>query len=137
MPGVRVYVGNLPKERCVERDELEEGFGKFGRIVDVWIARQPPGFAFVTMDSEKDAEEAVKEMDGAKLAGERIRVEVAKGGEPRRGPPPGRGGRSRSRSRSRSRRGGGKRGGRRRRSPSYSDYSDYSRSPSPKRRRRR
>eukprot|EP00933_Yihiella_yeosuensis_P039106 TRINITY_DN3305_c0_g1_i1.p1 TRINITY_DN3305_c0_g1~~TRINITY_DN3305_c0_g1_i1.p1 ORF type:complete len:156 (-),score=35.20 TRINITY_DN3305_c0_g1_i1:366-833(-) len=136
MPGTRLYVGNLPKDRAVERNELEDGFDKFGRVVDVWVARQPPGFAFVTMESEADAEDAVKEMDGAKLCGERIRVEVSKGGEPRGGGGRGgggRGGRDRSRSRgggrgrSRSRgRGGDRRGGGRKRSPSYSDYSDYS-----------
>eukprot|EP00440_Ansanella_granifera_P008080 gb/GFBE01008745.1/.p1 GENE.gb/GFBE01008745.1/~~gb/GFBE01008745.1/.p1 ORF type:complete len:135 (+),score=22.29 gb/GFBE01008745.1/:1-405(+) len=134
MPGTRLYVGNLPKDRAVERNELEEAFDKFGRVIDIWVARQPPGFAFVTMDSEKDAEEAVKEMDGAKLAGERIKVEVSKGGEPRKGPRGGGGGRSRSRSRSR--RGGGGGGRRRRRSPSYSDYSEDSRSRGRGRRRR-
>ncbi|CAE7272430.1 rsp-6 [Symbiodinium pilosum] len=76
----------------VERNELEEKFEKFGRVVDIWVARQPPGFAFVTMDDENEANEAVKELDGSKVAGERIRVEVSKGGEPRRGPPPRRGG---------------------------------------------
>lgn len=57
-------------------------------MVDIWIARQPPGFAFVTMEDEKEASEAVKELEGANVAGERIRVEVSKGGEPRRNPPP-------------------------------------------------
>mmetsp|Transcript_44254 Transcript_44254/g.71642 ORF Transcript_44254/g.71642 Transcript_44254/m.71642 type:complete len:152 (-) Transcript_44254:127-582(-) len=149
MPSARLYVGNLPKDRAVERHELEEAFDKFGRVVDIWVARQPPGFAFVTMEEEKDAEEAVKEMDGAKLAGERIKVEVSKGGEVRRGPRDegGRGGRSRSRGggggRSRSRgRGGDRRGGggksKRRRSPSYSDYSESeSRSRSPKKSKRK
>ncbi|CAJ1385576.1 unnamed protein product, partial [Effrenium voratum] len=118
MPTCRLYVGNLPKDRAVERNELEEKFEKFGRVVDIWIARQPPGFAFVTMDDEKEAQDAVKELDGAKVGGERIRVEVSKGGEPRRGPPP-----ARRDSRSRSRRGGGRDKKRRRRSPSYSDYS--------------
>mmetsp|Transcript_30516 Transcript_30516/g.37447 ORF Transcript_30516/g.37447 Transcript_30516/m.37447 type:complete len:127 (-) Transcript_30516:72-452(-) len=126
MPTCRLYVGNLPKDRAVERNELEEHFEKFGRVVDIWVARQPPGFAFVTMDDEKEAQEAVKELDGAKVAGERIRVEVSKGGETKRNAP-------RKDSRSRSRRGG--RGRRKRRSPSYSD--SYSDSRSRGRRRRR
>ncbi|CAK9038822.1 Probable splicing factor [Durusdinium trenchii] len=129
MPTCRLYVGNLPKDRAVERNELEEHFEKFGRVVDIWVARQPPGFAFVTMDDEKEAQDAVKELDGAKVAGERIRVEVSKGGEPRRNPPPRRDSRSRSR--------GGGRGRRKsRRSPSYSDYS-YSASRSRGRGRKR
>eukprot|EP00437_Effrenium_voratum_P017242 CAMPEP_0181457630 /NCGR_PEP_ID=MMETSP1110-20121109/31885_1 /TAXON_ID=174948 /ORGANISM="Symbiodinium sp., Strain CCMP421" /LENGTH=155 /DNA_ID=CAMNT_0023582077 /DNA_START=184 /DNA_END=652 /DNA_ORIENTATION=+ len=80
MAPTRLYVGNLPKERPVERNELEEKFEKFGRVVDIWVARQPPGFAFVTMDDENEANEAVKELDGSKVGGERIRVEVSKGG---------------------------------------------------------
>lgn len=127
MPTVRLYVGNLPKDRAVERSELEEHFEKFGKVVDIWVARQPPGFAFVTMEDEKEAQEAVKELDGGKVAGERIRVEVSKGGESKKNNAP------RKDSRSRSRRGG--RGRRRRRSPSYSD--SYSDSRSRGRRRRR
>ena len=52
---------------------LEDLFSKYGELDDVWIARQPPGFAFVTFRSERDANEAVKELDGYKFQGERNR----------------------------------------------------------------
>ena len=39
-------------------------FGKFGRVSQVWIARNPPGFAFITMDDDRDADDAVAGLDG-------------------------------------------------------------------------
>ena len=41
----KVYVGNLSRD-ADERD-IEDIFQKFGRIDKIWIARNPPGFAFV------------------------------------------------------------------------------------------
>lgn len=58
----RVYVGNLPPETS-ERD-LEDKFGRFGRLRNVWVARKPPGFAFIEYEDARDAEDAVKDLDG-------------------------------------------------------------------------
>ena len=41
----RVYFGNLDPD--VQKDEMDDTCNKFGRVSDVWIARNPPGFAFV------------------------------------------------------------------------------------------
>ena len=41
----RVYVGNL--DPGTEKEELKDAFEKHGRLADVWIARNPPGFAFI------------------------------------------------------------------------------------------
>jgi len=41
----RVYFGNLDPD--VQKDELDDTCNKFGRVSDIWIARNPPGFAFV------------------------------------------------------------------------------------------
>ncbi len=54
----RLYVGNLADDTR-ERD-LEDEFNRFGRIRDVWVARNPAGFAFVTFDDGRDAEVSVK-----------------------------------------------------------------------------
>ena len=47
----RLYVGGLPHD-CRERD-LDDFFGRFGRITSLWIARNPAGFAFVEFEDER------------------------------------------------------------------------------------
>jgi splicing factor, arginine/serine-rich 7 len=51
---MRVYVGGLHPN--VERAELQREFQKFGSLADVWVARNPPGFAFLEFDDPHDAE---------------------------------------------------------------------------------
>lgn len=58
----KVFVGNLPKDACSR--EIENAFRSFGLIKDVWVARNPPGFAFVEFFHCRDADEAVRRMDG-------------------------------------------------------------------------
>ncbi|CAI9092880.1 OLC1v1028238C1 [Oldenlandia corymbosa var. corymbosa] len=58
----RVYVGNLD-ERVTERD-LEDEFRFFGVLRSVWVARRPPGYAFVEFDDHRDAEDAIRQLDG-------------------------------------------------------------------------
>uniref|UniRef100_A0A915PY33 RRM domain-containing protein n=1 Tax=Setaria digitata TaxID=48799 RepID=A0A915PY33_9BILA len=89
----KVFVGGLPNDASSE--ELEEAFSKYGRIKKVWLARRPPGFAFVEFEDSRDAEDAVKGLDGTRICGVRPRVEFSHGGS-RRG---GRGGGGRRRSR--------------------------------------
>jgi len=58
----RVYVGNLDP-RVTER-ELEDEFRMFGVLRSVWVARRPPGYAFVEFDDRRDALDAVQSLDG-------------------------------------------------------------------------
>eukprot|EP01025_Chloroclados_australasicus_P006314 TRINITY_DN12043_c0_g1_i5.p2 TRINITY_DN12043_c0_g1~~TRINITY_DN12043_c0_g1_i5.p2 ORF type:complete len:216 (-),score=32.00 TRINITY_DN12043_c0_g1_i5:387-1034(-) len=58
----RLFVGNL-RDDTTERD-IEKEFGRYGRLRKVWVARRPPGFAFVEYDDYRDAEEAVRKVDG-------------------------------------------------------------------------
>ncbi|KAG5225032.1 serine/arginine-rich splicing factor RSZ22A [Salix suchowensis] len=58
----RVYVGNLDP-RVSER-ELEDEFRRFGVIRSVWVARRPPGYAFIDFDDKRDAQDAIHELDG-------------------------------------------------------------------------
>ncbi|XP_019417663.1 PREDICTED: serine/arginine-rich splicing factor RSZ22A-like isoform X2 [Lupinus angustifolius] len=58
----RVYVGNLDS-RVTER-ELEDEFHVFGVIRSVWVARRPPGYAFIDFDDHRDAQDAIRELDG-------------------------------------------------------------------------
>lgn len=101
----KVYVGNLGSNGS--KQELEREFERFGRLHDVWVARNPPGFAFVEFVDVRDAEDAVKSLNGARICGERVRVEMARN-RGRGGGGGGGGGRS-YRSEYRDDRGGGRR----------------------------
>uniref|UniRef100_A0A2N9GPZ1 RRM domain-containing protein n=1 Tax=Fagus sylvatica TaxID=28930 RepID=A0A2N9GPZ1_FAGSY len=57
----RVYVGNLD-QRVTER-ELEDEFRMFGVLRSVWVARRPPGYAFVEFDDRRDALDAIHSLD--------------------------------------------------------------------------
>jgi RNA recognition motif-containing protein len=46
-PRCKVYVGNLGSNAA--RGEIEEAFSKYGTLRNVWVARNPPGFAFVEL----------------------------------------------------------------------------------------
>ncbi|OWM89632.1 hypothetical protein CDL15_Pgr024380 [Punica granatum] len=58
----RVYVGNLDP-RVSERD-LEDEFRLFGVLRSVWVARRPPGYAFIEFDDRRDAMDAIRSLDG-------------------------------------------------------------------------
>jgi len=56
----RIYVGNLPS--TVQKNDLEDLFDKYGRIVDVSIKRTVSGapFAFIEFEDGRDAEDAIR-----------------------------------------------------------------------------
>ncbi|XP_023343472.1 probable splicing factor, arginine/serine-rich 6 [Eurytemora carolleeae] len=122
-PECKVYVGGLKEE--ANRYDLEDAFSKIGKVVNVWVARRPPGFGFVEMEDPRDALDCVKELDGTRICGGRVKVEMSKPDRGGRGRDGGRGGRDGDR--------GGDRGGRDRRER----YKSRSRSRTPERRRRR
>ncbi|KUF95144.1 hypothetical protein AM588_10005161 [Phytophthora nicotianae] len=43
--GTRVYVGGLPRDATSR--EIQDGFSRYGHVSNIWVARNPPGFAFV------------------------------------------------------------------------------------------
>lgn len=47
----KVYVGNLGSNTA--RGDLESSFGKYGALKNVWVARNPPGFAFVEYEDPR------------------------------------------------------------------------------------
>ncbi|KAM7420007.1 hypothetical protein PAMA_016890 [Pampus argenteus] len=73
----KVYVGNLGTG--AGKGELERAFGYYGPLRTVWIARNPPGFAFVEFEDPRDADDAVRGLDGKTICGSRVRVELSTG----------------------------------------------------------
>lgn len=59
----KVYVGNLGSS--ASKHEIENAFSKYGPLRNVWVARNPPGFAFVEFEDRRDAEDAVRGLDGS------------------------------------------------------------------------
>jgi len=70
----RVYVGKL-SSRVTERD-LKDMFGKYGRIDRLELKYN---YAFVEYEDNRDADDAIRDLDGRELEGSRILVEQAKG----------------------------------------------------------
>ncbi|KAH8235589.1 hypothetical protein KR032_003618 [Drosophila birchii] len=58
----KVYVGNLGSS--ASKYEIENAFSKYGPLRNVWVARNPPGFAFVEFEDRRDAEDATRGLDG-------------------------------------------------------------------------
>jgi len=75
--GTRVYVGNLTDK--VKKEQLEEEFTRFGKLNSVWIAHNPPGFAFIEFANKDEAESACDSLNGQELLGSKLRVEISKG----------------------------------------------------------
>ncbi|TKC46054.1 hypothetical protein EI555_002904 [Monodon monoceros] len=73
----KVYAGNLGTG--AGKGELERAFSYYGPLRTVWIARNPPGFAFVEFEDPRDAEDAVRGLDGKVICGSPVRVEPSTG----------------------------------------------------------
>lgn len=90
--GTIVYIGGLLGD--VKKEDLEREFETFGKLTRVWVAFNPPGFAFVEFLNKEDAENAVKALHNTTVLGSKVRVEISRGrgrgGS--RGGMPGRGG---------------------------------------------
>jgi len=78
----KVYVGNLGAEPLAESD-IEEEFEEFGEINSIFVARNPPGFAYVDFDDERDAKDAVYALSQRKrICGrKRVKIEISHRGK--------------------------------------------------------
>ncbi|CAJ0581519.1 unnamed protein product, partial [Mesorhabditis spiculigera] len=71
----RVYVGHL-SSRATERD-IEHFFRGYGRIRDIVLKN---GFGFVEFSDSRDADDAIYELNGKDLVGERVVLELSRRG---------------------------------------------------------
>src|SRR5579885_2273590 len=76
MANTRLYVGGISNE--VTREHLEDLFGKYGKTEHVWVAFNPPGFAFVNFETEADASSACDALNGEEFMDCKLRVEVSR-----------------------------------------------------------
>src|SRR3984893_5830430 len=88
----KLYVGNLPFNTT--ENELQELFSQAGAVQEVMLMQdkftgKSRGFAFVTMGSEQDAQNAVTKLNGQTVEGRPLTVNEAR---PREARPPGGGG---------------------------------------------
>jgi len=56
---------------------LEKEFERYGNVSDVFITGK--GYAFITMETKDEAEDAVDALNGKKIDGQDIKVEIAHG----------------------------------------------------------
>jgi len=110
----KLYVGNLPFN--VTEPDLQDLFGQAGTVSDVMLVQdkftgKSRGFAFVTMSSEGEAQNAIEQFHGKALEGRPLTVNIARPREERSGGGGGGGGGGRSFERRSSGGGGGYGGG--------------------------
>ena len=78
---VRLYVGNLSKSTT--EDELRALFEQAGNVSAAEIIKErgsneSKGFGFVTMTDQAEADKAISQFNGYKLADRELKVNVAK-----------------------------------------------------------
>ncbi|CAM4844618.1 unnamed protein product, partial [Rotaria magnacalcarata] len=74
--GYRVHISDLAAG--VSRKEVERVFGKYGTVNEVWVATNPPCFAFVNFKHRSDADKAIREVDGKIIGSTRVGVSWAR-----------------------------------------------------------
>lgn len=70
----QIFIAKLSPN--LREDDLDYYFRKYGRIRNLQLKK---GYAFIEYDDYKDAEDAIHEMDGKKIEGQRIVVQAARG----------------------------------------------------------
>ncbi|XP_078433919.1 28 kDa ribonucleoprotein, chloroplastic-like [Wolffia australiana] len=83
----RIYVGNIPWS--VDDERLKQAFSEYGKVTDSRVvydreSGRSRGFAFVTMSSQREMDDAIAALDGYNLGGRTIRVNAAEEKPPRR-----------------------------------------------------
>uniref|UniRef100_A0A0D3KA22 RRM domain-containing protein n=1 Tax=Emiliania huxleyi (strain CCMP1516) TaxID=280463 RepID=A0A0D3KA22_EMIH1 len=72
-----MYVGSMPNHAT--EDEIRAAFSKFGTVTDCFMPKdretgEPRGFAFVTFEETRDADDAMAALDGKDFMGRTLRI---------------------------------------------------------------
>ncbi len=78
---MRIYVGNL--SWTADDNELRDAFAAYGEVASVQIITdretgRSRGFAFVEMENDAEAKEAISGVDNKEIAGRQVKVNEAK-----------------------------------------------------------
>merc|ERR1719229_321543 len=68
-----LFVGRLNR---VLKQDLEASFEKYGRLTRCDL--KPQGYAFITYEDPRDADDAMRELQGTEITGCRINIEWSK-----------------------------------------------------------
>ena len=79
--GTKLYVGNLPFNTT--ENELQELFSQAGAVQEVTLMQdrftgKSRGFAFVTMSSDEEAQNAISKLNGQSIEGRSLTVNEAR-----------------------------------------------------------
>ena len=85
---MNIYVGNLPFN--LGEEDLKEIFEEYGevtssKIISDKFSGRSKGFGFIEMDSDDEANNAIKELNNAEVGGRNIKVNESKPRENNRG----------------------------------------------------
>ena len=69
-----IFIGDLPDD--ARQRDIEDFFRKYGKIEQIRLRNR---FGFVDFRSQRDAEDAVRDLDGERMCGERVRLEISDG----------------------------------------------------------
>ena len=77
---MKIYVGNMPFS--MNEGQLRDLFSEYGEVESASVIMdretgRPRGFAFVEMDDDASAQNAIKSLDGSELDGRNLRVNEA------------------------------------------------------------
>lgn len=77
----KLYVGNLPY--VVTENDVTDHFVQAGVVLEVTIpldraTGRTRGFAFVEMNTEEDANQAISQLNGVELMGRKLSVNIAR-----------------------------------------------------------
>ncbi|CAF2396516.1 unnamed protein product [Rotaria sp. Silwood2] len=74
--GYRLHIS--PLNPRTSRRDIEKIFSKFGTINEVWMATNPPCFAFVNFKHRADADDAIQALDGKMIDNSRVGISFAR-----------------------------------------------------------